>query len=53
MIFKLFKLVCFVILAILCLHADKELQKATENKDLHKQIKYGVYLIIGIIVMLD
>lgn len=49
----IFKFICAVLLTLLCFRSDKELRKATENKDLHKQIKYGVYLIIGIITLLN
>lgn len=46
----IFKFICAVLLTLLCFHSDKELRKATENKDLYSQIQQGIYLIIGIIV---
>lgn len=47
------KLIFFIIMDSFCLVSDKQLREATENKDLHNQIKYGIYLIIGIIVLLN
>ncbi len=47
------KFIFAVVFAILCILADKELRKATASKDLHNQIRWGVYLIIGIIALLN
>lgn len=48
----IFRIISGIFLAGLCLISDKELKKATVEKDLHNQIKYGVYLIIGIMALL-
>lgn len=47
----IFTIIIFAILCISLLDINKKFYKATENKDLHNQIKYGVYLIIGIITI--
>lgn len=47
----IFKIIYYVFLAILCLRFDKQFWKASEQKDLNDQIKYGIYLMIGMMAL--
>lgn len=47
------KWIFYIIMALFCLGCDKYFRESAENKDLHNQIKYGIYLIIGIIVLMN
>ncbi len=49
----IFKFICAVVFSMLCISADKEFRKATVSKDLHNQIKWGIYLIVGIIALIN